>query len=189
MKLQSMSLRRIMACVLSLLMIITALPLGVSAKGGGCGDGGDAQLTVEADKYIVGKNGEKLDKATPENADNDGYYTVRIDVKGGVGYETIKPNADVILVVDNSGSMDDDVKDRCGTSSIEWVEVTYTNFWGQEITGFECPNCGWIYEHRKHGQDCLETVTRIKIARQVAKKFASGILSSDTENRLILCKS
>ena len=56
MKLQSMSLRRIVACVLSLLMIITALPLGVSANGGGGGDtggGDDMPLTVTAEKGIV----------------------------------------------------------------------------------------------------------------------------------------
>lgn len=189
MKLQSMSLRRIMACVLSLLMIITALPLGVSASGGG-GDGGgdtsggdDKPLTVTADKYIVGKDGE-TDTATPADADEDGNYTVRIDVKGGSKEETITPNADVILILDNSGSMSKDVaygtNDICGHTSENFIKVSRDSY--------ICPECGTTYGSNKNGWDYFQcsskSVQRMPVAKDAATLFADNILTEGSDNRI-----
>ena len=100
--------KRVLALIMTIFMVITMLP-AVSAADmeivPGDNTGGDGKLGgVTMTKELV-----KKENSDEYEVDDDGYYTLRITVKGDTKQETEQPSADIILVVDNSASMNDTV--------------------------------------------------------------------------------
>lgn len=78
---------------LCLLTALSMLPMTAMA-------GADANSAAEGQVTIT----KTLVSSTP---DDDGNYTIKLTVQGNPVTHNVKPNADVVLVVDCSGSMDD----------------------------------------------------------------------------------
>ena len=101
-----MKTRRIVAALVALFMIVTMLPTAVFAV--------DAAGTVTATKKLV----TVMDNSGKEIplVDADGYYTVELSVSGVPVTTTVSPKADVILIIDNSGSMKE-----CGIPKSQFI--------------------------------------------------------------------
>ena len=123
--------------------------------------------------------GEVKALKTVSGPDADGNYTINLSVQGKDA-ETVTPSAaDVILVVDNSGSMGDKTWTEC--SGTEFEELHY--FWR---TVYRCTTCGERYRPNHVPSVCTGMIgtSRMSTAIKVSKLFASEILSDNTDNRL-----
>ncbi|MEI3502553.1 MAG: hypothetical protein V8Q42_02420 [Anaerovoracaceae bacterium] len=79
--------RKLMAWIMSIMMIATMMPTMAFAEGGSGG------TTVSpAHTKTIKKN-------------EDGTYTLKLDVKGAVSSTSAKPKVDLVIVTDVSGSM------------------------------------------------------------------------------------
>nr|WP_294582518.1 S-layer homology domain-containing protein [uncultured Anaerotignum sp.] len=112
-----------------------------------------------------------------------GEVKITMTVKGENSSQTIPSKADVVLVVDNSGSMASEVGEPCETPKEKFIDTG----WGW----VECPNCGARYYHGITGwfvPDICEGETgsepRINTAQKVGKTFAKSILSENNENNM-----
>ena len=85
--------KRLLVLALCLLTALSMLPMTAMA-------GADANSAAEGQVRIT----KTLVSSTP---DDDGNYTIKLTVQGNPVTHNVKPNADVVLVVDCSGSMDD----------------------------------------------------------------------------------
>lgn len=85
--------KRLLVLALCLLTALSMLPMTAMA-------GADANSAAEGQVTIT----KTLVSSTP---DDDGNYTIKLTVQGNPVTHNVKPNADVVLVVDCSGSMDD----------------------------------------------------------------------------------
>ena len=118
--------------------------------------------------------------------DADGYYTVQITVQGKPTQAENGSNADVVLVVDNSGSMDSSVGEPCNTPKEQFEEQDMI-VW----KSYTCPNCGAEYSKTLLWDTRPEYCTgqkgetpRIDAAKAVGKEFANSILAAGTGNQL-----
>lgn len=162
--------KRVLSLVLSLAMLLTLLPATALAAGT------EGEVTVT----------KTLQSTEP---DANGNYTIQLTVQGNPVTTQVQPNADVILVVDNSGSMATSVGDPCTCVKDGFKEV-YPIL--GSITGihtFECPICKaryytWepfglpAYDGRPDvciGQTGSEP--RIDTAKKVSRTFADNILA------------
>ena len=162
--------KRVLSLVLSLAMLLTLLPATALAAGT------EGKVTVT----------KTLQSTEP---DANGNYTIQLTVQGNPVTTQVQPNADVILVVDNSGSMATSVGDPCTCVKDGFKEV-YPIL--GSITGihtFECPICKaryytWepfglpAYDGRPDvciGQTGSEP--RIDTAKKVSRTFADNILA------------
>lgn len=114
--------------------------------------------------------------------DEDGNYTITLTVQGNPVPSTdttmTPANADVVLVVDNSGSMSTKTGESCNTQRNAFVkkEAGYT------YDTYTCPKCGAKYIEFHWGFSnvpdvCTGQISRINAAKQVSMEFASSILS------------
>lgn len=109
--------------------------------------------------------------------------TITMTVEGKEASQITPSKADVVLVVDNSGSMASSVGEPCKTPSSEFESAG----WGW----VECPECGARYYQGLTGWFVPESCTgekgkepRIDTAKKVGKKFADSILSGENENQM-----
>ena len=147
-------------------------------------------------------------------ADEDGNYTIKLTVQGNPISSNVNTNADVVLVVDNSGSMASSVGVECGSTTFNYTNTKDFSLGG---TGFywdiyECPDRGaryircyskflgqeaqTFYDERPNtesGENCtgeMGNIIRINAARDVSKEFAQAILRDEnggaTGNKLAL---
>lgn len=166
--------KRLLTWVLVLVMTLSLLPLNV--------------LADEANPAEPGKVTAKKECSGP---DATGNYTITLTVQGNpvpsTDTMTTPANADVVLVVDNSGSMETSVGELCNEPKGKFTKEDYTVF-GTGLIVYTCPTCKTkYYEWNSNGKPnpgvpdfCTgekgET-PRIKAATDVSKAFASSILS------------
>ena len=168
--------KRLLTWVLVLVMTLSLLPLNVLAD-----EVNPAELgKVEATKKCSGP-------------DSYGNYTITLTVQGNpvstTETMTTPANADVVLVVDNSGSMETSVGTRCDEPKSSFMKEEKT-FWGTGVVVHTCQEChAKYYEWKFIGislSDVPEVCTgekgnisRIEAAKNVSKEFAKSILSYD----------
>lgn len=105
--------KRMLAMMMAIVMVMTLLPTSALAVGG---DTDLPEGAVHATKTLE-LNSEKQPAVDP-----DGYYTVQITVQGKPKQAENGSNADVVLVVDNSGSMSSKVGEPCNTPKGQFEE-------------------------------------------------------------------
>lgn len=105
--------------------------------------------------------------------------TITMTVEGKEASQITPSKADVVLVVDNSGSMVSSVGEPCETPSSEFKDA------GQGWV--ECPECGAQYIGLLVPDFCTgekEKEPRIDTAKKVGKTFADSILSGENDNQM-----
>lgn len=116
-----------------------------------------------------------------------GEVTITMTVQGESVTQSTASKADVVLVVDNSGSMASSVGEPCGKPKEEFENA------GLFGDGFikRCPDCGARYYHGIFGwfvPDICEgekgSEPRIDTAQKVGKAFADSILSGENDNKM-----
>ncbi len=155
--------KRLLAGLLTIIMVITMMPVTALAANSTALNPGD----VQAAKGLVSQ--------TP---DADGNYTIQLSVKGEPKEVSNASTADVVLVVDNSGSMASSVGEPCSATKKDI-----------EDNGFlihTCPKCGALYlwpfiPDKCEGETGSES--RIQTAKAVGKEFAQNILK-EGDNRI-----
>ena len=164
--------RRIIAALMCLCMLVGLLPMSAFAADPG---------TVTATKEVVDQ--------TP---DGNGNYTIKLSVQGEPVQTSSASAADVVLVVDNSGSMASSVGEPCLAPKKSFKEIELE--WWQLWRVYECPDCGaryssslggWLWDTRPEkctGQKGAEP--RIDTAKNVSKTFAQSILNGKNDNQL-----
>ena len=149
--------------LLTIIMVMTMMPVTALAANSTALNPGD----VQAAKGLVSQ--------TP---DADGNYTIQLSVKGEPKEVSNASTADVVLVVDNSGSMASSVGEPCSATKKDI-----------EDNGFlihTCPKCGALYlwpfiPDKCEGETGSES--RIQTAKAVSKEFAQNILK-EGDNRI-----
>lgn len=121
-------------------------------------------------------------KTASYNAENH-EVTITMTVEGKEASQITPSKADVVLVVDNSGSMASSVGEPCKTPSSEFESAG----WGW----VECPECGARYYQGLTGWFVPDFCTgekgkepRIDTAKKVGKTFADSILSGENDNQM-----
>ena len=109
--------------------------------------------------------------------------TITMTVEGKEASQITPSKAEVVLVVDNSGSMASSVGEPCKTPSSEFESAG----WGW----VECPECGARYYQGLTGWFVPDFCTgekgkepRIDTAKKVGKTFADSILSGENDNQM-----
>lgn len=163
--------------MMAIVMVMTLLPTSALAVGG---DTGLQEGAVHATKTLVLNNENQPVK------DPDGYYTVQITVQGKPKQAANGSNADVVLVVDNSGSMSSKVGEPCNTPKAQFEPHDMPGW-----TRYTCPNCGakysktWLWDTRPEFCTGQKGETpRIDAAKAVSQEFANSILAEGTGNKL-----
>ena len=163
--------RRIIAALMCLCMLVGLLPVSAFAAPAEPG-------TVTATKEVVS-----------QRPDENGNYTIKLTVQGEPVEIPSASAADVVLVVDNSGSMASSVGEPCLTPKSKF-ESKLTFLWYR----YTCPNCGARYSSSLleilwdtrpdfcTGQKGAEP--RIDTAKNVSKTFAQSILKGENANQL-----
>lgn len=109
--------------------------------------------------------------------------TITMTVEGKEASQITPSKADVVLVVDNSGSMASSVGEPCKTPSFKFENAG--------LGWVECPECraryyrgltGWFVPDFCTGEKGKEP--RIDTAKKVGKTFADSILSGENENQM-----
>ena len=90
-------MKKTLALILTFIMVLALVPSVALAEG-------------EEGKVTITKT---LESDVP---DNDGNYTIKLTVQGNPVTQNVQPNADVVLVIDCSGSMNDNGRDRLKTA-------------------------------------------------------------------------
>ena len=173
--------RRFWAGLLSFVMLWSLLPASALATEEG---------TPEPGKVTATKTASTLN--------NDGTYTITLTVQGNPVEDkettTTSANADVVLVVDNSGSMASSVGEPCQTPKSQFEKKDAT-LWGTGVVVYKCRTCGAKYYEWKFAGFPLSDVpdyctgekgvtARINAAKNVGKEFAKSILKENSGNRL-----
>ncbi len=142
---------------------------------------GAGPVTALAAESAEGKeNHVTATKTRSEEADENGAYTITLRVKGGS--ETITEEnqlpADVVLVIDSSGSMAEGV-DFCGgvlEMQADGCKEKYV-----------CKECGCEYGKRR-SETCTAVIhDRLFYAKAAASAFVEGFLTEDSKIRVGLC--
>lgn len=156
--------KRTLSFLLTFVMLCSLLPMTAMA----------AQGDVTASKTAA------YDKKTGE-------VTITMTVQGESVTQSTASKADVVLVVDNSGSMASSVGEPCETPKAQFVNA---GLFGDGLIK-RCPECGARYWNGPLFGYVPESCTgekgtepRIDTAKKVGKKFADSILSGKNENQM-----
>lgn len=173
---------------MAIVMVMTLLPTSALAVDG---DTGLQAGQVHATKALV------LNDENQPEVDEGGYYTVQITVQGKPKQAENGSKADVVLVVDNSGSMSSSVGEKC--NSTDFKKESSSNFLlGWTWESYRCQKCKAEYflirgnaTGNVYYTDLPTTCTgevgktpRIDAAKDVSKEFAKNILAERTGNQL-----
>lgn len=168
---------------MAIVMVMTLLPTSALAA---AGDTDLQEGAVRATKALV------LNDENQPAVDPEGYYTVQITVQGKPKQAENGSNADVVLVVDNSGSMGSSVGEPCNTPKDKFTKENEVLWYS-----YTCPTCGakytsslevlghFIWDERP--DQCTGQkgkIARIDAAKDVSKEFAKNILAAGTDNQL-----
>ena len=167
--------KRLMASILTVVMILTMLPVSALADGA---DTEPVEGVVTAHKDLV------RDETGAPIVDADGNYIVELSVQGNPYQIATQSAADVVLVIDNSGSMAEGAAtETCGSTSFSWKR-----YWGW-TRRWVCDECGqeYGYSYFDKPKICtaqIKTEPRIDTAIAVGKEFAQNILTGNSGNRI-----
>lgn len=164
--------RRILAMLLAICMFVTMFPSAMFAEPSDVSysDKATAQQAtgVTANKSVSGP-------------DEDGNYTVTLDVTGTTNTldEIQNVPADIVLVVDTSTSMEEEVDgSRCGGTLEKhegWLGATY----------YECTKCGHIwYSGWNLPETCTEKLTRLDVAKAAATNFVEKLMIEKSDVKI-----
>lgn len=166
--------KRLLTWVLVLIMALSLLPLNVLADE--IPETDNTLGKVTATKSVTGP-------------DATGNYTITLTVQGNpvpsTETMTTSANADVVLVVDNSGSMESSVGTPCNTPKDRFKKIDPLE------TGFrvQCPICSAKYWFWGIPDVCTGQVgktPRITAAKDVSKTFADSILKEGSGNQIAI---
>lgn len=175
--------KKMLAMMMAIVMVMTLLPTSALAA---AGDTDLQEGAVRATKALV------LNDENQPAVDPEGYYTVQITVQGKPKQAENGSNADVVLVVDNSGSMGSSVGEPCNTPKDKFTKENEVLWYS-----YTCPTCGakytsslevlghFIWDERP--DQCTGQkgkIARIDAAKDVSKEFAKNILAAGTDNQL-----
>lgn len=156
--------KRLLTWVLVLVMTLSLLPLNVLAD-----------VIPETDN-TPGK--VTATKSCTKEPDSNGNYTITLTVKGNpvssTDTMTTPANADVVLVVDNSGSMETSVGTPCNTPKDSFRKLDPA---GVRVKCLICSAKYWFWEIPDVCTGQVGKTPRITAAKDVSKEFASSILS------------
>lgn len=155
--------KRTLSFLLTFVMLCSLLPMTAMAKGLQPGEvAASKTASYDAKKHEV---------------------TITMTVEGKEASQITPSKADVVLVVDNSGSMVSSVGEPCETPRSEFKDA------GQGWV--ECPECGARYYRGFIGWFVPDFCTgekgkepRIDTAKKVGKTFADSILSGKNDNQM-----
>lgn len=159
--------KRLLSSFMAFVMLLSLLPVSAFAAPTKT----DAPGEVTATKTLLNKE-----------PDTDGNYTIQLTVQGNPITQESHSAADVVLVVDNSESMNDSVVEMCGTPSNQFRREG----WPPEQV---CPNCDHHYNEGEVPEFCTHPVgepgpERMETAKEMSKTYAESILNSDSDNRM-----
>ena len=164
--------KRVVAILMTLVMVCSLLPVSVLATGNTYDDKDEAAAAT----------GVTANKTVSKN--DDGTYTVTLSVTGTSedNPETINHPADIVLVIDDSGSMDDRVSQKCAAESYfsheEWYPIIGT------VTVYTCDTCGETFWDLEKVQNHNTTTTRMALAKEAAKTFVNGLLTDGSQVKI-----
>ena len=179
-------MKKLFAILMIAMMLVCFMPSAAFAY-----DAGMTPGQICAEKTVVGPN-------------QNGNYEIKLSVVGKNVTETTGSNADVVLVVDNSGSMREGTKGSSCDTPKEKFDIIgsweSSKMWRKYIyTEYECPKCHSEYwkivreKDKKVIRDVPDSCTsiidgtsRITVAKSVAKEFAAGILKDNSGNLLAI---
>lgn len=165
--------KRLLTWVLVLIMALSMLPLNVLADEIPETDNTPGKVTAT--------------KSCTTEPDSNGNYTITLTVQGNpvpsTDTMTTPANADVVLVVDNSGSMETIVGTPC--------DVPKKDFKKLDLVGarVQCQICGAKYWFWGIPDVCTGQVgktPRITAAKDVSKTFADSILKEGSGNQIAI---
>ena len=158
--------KRLLTWVLVLVMTLSLLPLNVLADEIPETDNTPGKVTAT--------------KSCTTEPDSNGNYTITLTVQGNpvpsTDTMTTPANADVVLVVDNSGSMETSVGTPCKTPKDRFNKIGL-----QTGLHVQCPNCKAKYWWPFIPEVCTGQIgmtKRIVAAKAVSEAFANSILNS-----------
>ncbi len=172
--------RRFWAGLLAFVMLWSLLPASALAA---------KEDTPEPGKVTATKTASILN--------SDGTYTITLTVQGNPVEDkettTTSANADVVLVVDNSGSMASSVGEPCKTPKALFKKDD--GIFPGGLTKYTCPECKARYyswdspgiHHSNVPDYCTGekgVTARINAAKNVGEEFAKSILKENSGNRL-----
>lgn len=156
--------KRTLSFLLTFVMLCSLLPMTAMAVPG--------DVTASKTAAYNKKNGE---------------VTITMTVQGESVTQSTASKADVVLVVDNSGSMASSVGEPCNTPKDRFVNA---GLFGDGLIK-RCPECGARYWNGPlfgYVPDICEGETgsepRIDTAQKVGKAFADSILSGENDNQM-----
>lgn len=161
--------------LLSMLMVVAML-LGMLPTGSAFAQDGEYNNPETALKETAVKATK-----TVSGPDSDGNYTITLGVEGDTTTSTEMKNvpADIVLVVDTSTSMEDEVDGTkiCG-GKIE--ERGFIYHW------YECSNCGKKYDANNHPEYCTAIISmnRLDVAKSAAKNFVNNLMGAESDVKI-----
>lgn len=165
--------KRLLTWVLVLVMTLSLLPLNV--------------LADEVNSPLPGE--VTATKSCTAMPDEDGNYTITLTVQGNPVPSTdtmmTPANADVVLVVDNSGSMESKVGEPCETPKESFKAIDPAEI-GALV---QCQICGAKYLWPFIPKVCTGQkgkTPRITAAKDVSKTFADSILKEGSGNQIAI---
>ena len=175
-------MKKLFAIFMIAMMLMCFMPSAAFAY-----DAGMTPGQICAEKTVTGPN-------------QNGNYEIKLSVVGKNVTESTGSNADVVLVVDNSGSMREGTTGSdCDTPKEDFGIVRQKTRRNKIYTTFVCPKCEKEYSTVVDVRDgdvtkdlpdiCdgkIDGERRISVAKVVAKEFAAGILKDNRGNLLAI---
>lgn len=165
--------KRLLTWVLVLVMTLSLLPLNVLADEIPETDNTPGKVTAT--------------KSCTTEPDEHGNYMITLTVQGNTvpstETTTTSANADVVLVVDNSGSMETNVGELCNEPKASFRNRTELGL------SVYCPICGAWYWKDFAPDFCTGQkgkTPRINAAKNVSKTFADSILKEGSGNQIAI---
>ena len=146
--------KKLLALLLTLCLVLGLFPIGVLAAPVDPGD-------VEATKT-----------ATYDAGNDEVTITLRVQGKDVTETETKEKPVDVVLVVDNSGSMDE--------GAMPCDSTTYHRY---GLLRWQCDKCGTVYWSKPNG-DCPSSISKMSAAKKSAYLLLDMLGKASQENQL-----